>query len=183
MYFMAMDIETTGLDIYKDQPIQLAHSVHDEAGTLVDEGVMYINPEKPLPEIITEITGITDDILKEKGLSNISAISRWQRFVWDYQPCTLIGYNLINFDFPMIQNWINNFCNDRFKFPPIHQIYDVMHMVSDHFKTRKWIKLADAGKRLGIKFDADSLHDALTDIKLTKQVYDIIIKVDEMNQG
>lgn len=174
MFYMTFDIETTGLDIYKDQPIQLAYQIHNDINIRQIEVMIYIHPEKLLSPIITAITGITDDILSSKGLSNQIAIKNWQSILWSFQPISLIGYNLINFDFPMIQNWINKFCSDRFKFPPVYQIYDVMHMVGYHFKTVKWLKLAEAAKRCGIKFNINDLHNAMVDVRLTKRIFDIL---------
>lgn len=178
MYEITTDIETTGLDVGKDTPIQLACTVHKK-GELIREKVIYINPEKPLPQIITNITGITDEQLEKEGVSNGAGVRTWQNIINHHQPAVLIGYNIINFDFPMIQNWVNTFCRDRFKFPPICQIHDVMLMVCQHRKNTTWLKQADAAQMLGIEFDASTLHDALADIKLTREIYLKLMKREE----
>lgn len=67
------DVETTGLIEnemlpLKQQPriIELGALKTDEAGTELARINILINPGMPLPAIITKITGLTDDDLKDK---------------------------------------------------------------------------------------------------------------------
>lgn len=61
------DTETTGLNAQEDVIIQLsAIKIRLPDIEEVDRIDLYINPERPLPAKITEITGITDEFLKGK---------------------------------------------------------------------------------------------------------------------
>jgi|GEM_PF-3660431 len=170
MYYITADIETTGLDIYRNEPIQLAYMIHNEADQFIHEDSFCINVGYKLPDIITEITGQTQEKLARDGISRKDAVTAWRNIIKRYQPAILIGYNIINFDFPMIQNWINTNCDERFKFPPISQIIDVMIIIADMRKS-KWMKLIDAANAFGIVFKAESLHEALTDVRITWELY------------
>lgn len=60
--FTALDIETTGLDPKLDKIIEVA-AVKVRDGLIVDEYQSLISPGRRLSEKITELTGITDDML------------------------------------------------------------------------------------------------------------------------
>jgi len=170
MHYITVDIETTGLDIYKDVPIQMAYTVHDDKDQLLKEESFYICTKRKLQPIITQITGLTDDILYRKGISPIAGVVLWRSVLKLFQPVTLVGYNIINFDFPMIQNWINAHSTERFKFPAICEIVDVMTIIAAK-KSSRWLKLAKAAEVYDIKFEAVELHDAMADVRVTWELY------------
>lgn len=170
MYEIVIDIETTGLDKLVDTPIQIAWCVLKERKVL-EEYNFYINPGRFLNPIITRLTGIDWDLLKARGYGNGPATRKYMDLVWKYQPCTLVGHNLISFDFPILHNWMEQFYKGKFKQPPIVKLIDTMHLASIKFKTTKWLKLEECAKKLDILFNKEQLHNAIEDVKLTKTVY------------
>lgn len=61
--YVVMDFETTGLREYDSRIIQAAaYKYRDHMKT--DEMVTYVNPGEPIPENITELTGIHDEDVK-----------------------------------------------------------------------------------------------------------------------
>jgi len=62
--FTALDIETTGLDPKQDKIIEVA-AVKVRNGRIVDEYQSLLSPGRRLEERITELTGITDDMLTD----------------------------------------------------------------------------------------------------------------------
>ncbi|MDI9484163.1 MAG: 3'-5' exonuclease [Bacillota bacterium] len=56
------DVETTGLDGYRDRIIEIFMLSLSKRGEVEEYGTL-INPERPLPEKITEITGLRDSDL------------------------------------------------------------------------------------------------------------------------
>ena len=170
MNYITFDIETTGLDIYKDTPIQMAYTVHDSNDKLLTEKSFYIYNGKKLNPIITQITGITDDVLLDHGVSPNAGVVMWQTALRAFQPLTLVGYNIVNFDFPMVQNWINNNSSERFKSPAVCALIDVMILIAA-IKKSKWMKLIKAAEAYNISFKAEELHDALADVRVTWELY------------
>ena len=87
-----IDIETTGLDVWKDRIIAIRFSkmanfeVHGES-------TIYIRQPEPLPENITNLTGITDDML-EHGVSLEEAIEEL-----DALPCKSIPFVFTDEDY------------------------------------------------------------------------------------
>lgn len=61
--FVVLDVETTGLNPSRDRIIEIG-AVRLEQGREVAEFSRMIDPGMPLPEKITELTGITDGMLK-----------------------------------------------------------------------------------------------------------------------
>jgi len=171
MYEIVIDVESTGLDKLVDTPIQIAWSVLGHRRKFLEEGSFYINPEVPLPSIITSMTGITEKTLQTRGYGNGPATRKYMDLIWRLQPCTLIGHNLISFDYPVLHNWMERFYSGRFKQPPVVSLVDTMHMASVKWKTRKWLKLEDCAKRLDILFNKEQLHNAIEDVRLTREVY------------
>src|SRR5699024_6847287 len=60
--YVVFDVETTGLSSVYDTIIELA-GVKMYNGEIIDRFERFANPHRPLPEKITDITGITDDML------------------------------------------------------------------------------------------------------------------------
>src|SRR5690625_4573826 len=60
--YVVFDVETTGLSAVYDTIIELA-GVKVHKGEIVDRFESFANPHRKLPEVIKDITGITDDML------------------------------------------------------------------------------------------------------------------------
>lgn len=63
--YVVFDIETTGLNKDTDYIIEIGALKYKD-NNLVEEFSYLINPNISLPQIITDITGITDNMLKDK---------------------------------------------------------------------------------------------------------------------
>ena len=91
------DLETTGLDIVKDRVIQLSYIKVFPDGREV-RGNELINPEKPIPDIVAELTGITNDDVKGKPTFKQVAAKICEVFTGS----DIAGFNSNNFDVPLL---------------------------------------------------------------------------------
>lgn len=171
MFEIVLDIETTGVNKFEDYPIQIAWQTLNFERKTIEKGDFYIWSKPFLSPKIEEITGITQDFLRENGLSNLKGTTRYMNLIRRWQPCTLVGHNLIASDYPILHNWMERFFEGRFKQPPITKLVDTMHMASTKFHTRRWLPLEECARRLDIIFNKDQLHNAKMDASLTKAVY------------
>jgi DNA polymerase III subunit epsilon len=62
--YAIIDIETTGGQPAQDKITEIAIFIHD-GNQVVDQYHTLINPQRPIPFYITQLTGITDDMVKE----------------------------------------------------------------------------------------------------------------------
>ncbi|UJF14739.1 PolC-type DNA polymerase III [Jeotgalibaca sp. MA1X17-3] len=62
--YVVFDVETTGLSAVYDSIIELA-AVKMYKGNVIDTFEAFINPGKPLSQLIIQLTGITDQMLKD----------------------------------------------------------------------------------------------------------------------
>lgn len=94
---VVFDLETTGLDIVNDRIIQLSFiKVYPDGKE--ERGDHLINPGKHIPEMITELTGIDDE--KVKDAPSFKQIST--TLAETFKGCDFAGFNSNRFDIPML---------------------------------------------------------------------------------
>lgn len=86
--FIVFDIETTGLSSAKDKITEIG-AVKIRQGKLVDRFSELINPQIPIPDNITKLTGITDAMVKDKETIK-EILPRFLKFAGD---SPLIAHN------------------------------------------------------------------------------------------
>lgn len=94
---IVFDLETTGLDFIRDRIIQISYIKVSPDGTEEREN-LFVNPEKPIPHEVVELTGITDDDVKEAPTFKTLAPQLCEKF----KGCDFAGYNSNHFDIPML---------------------------------------------------------------------------------
>ena len=75
MRIVYFDTETTGVKPGKDHIIELALLVYDD-GELTEEYDEFIQIDEKLPSRIVELTGITDEMLKDEGVAAKDAAAK-----------------------------------------------------------------------------------------------------------
>jgi len=91
------DLETTGLDLVKDRVIQLSYIKVFPDGHEV-RGNELINPEKPIPDEVAELTGITNEDVKGKPTFKQLAV----KFCEVFTGSDIAGFNSNYFDVPLL---------------------------------------------------------------------------------
>ena len=94
---VVFDLETTGLDLVKDRIIQISYiKVYPDGKE--ERGDELINPERPIPQVVTELTGISDDDIKDKPTFKELA----QTIADKFTGCDFAGFNSNHFDVPLL---------------------------------------------------------------------------------
>jgi len=93
--YVAIDLETTGLDPHWDEIIEVAATRVDD-GVITDRFQSLINPKCEIDEFITELTGIINEMLfSAPNLETI--LPKYLEFIGD---SIVVGHN-VNFDINM----------------------------------------------------------------------------------
>ncbi len=159
-----VDLETTGLSITKDKIIQIAILKVFADGRPNELKVKMINPEIPISKEATEITGITDEMVKNeptfkqlaKGIKN---------FLTD---CDLCGFNSNRFDFPLLLEEFNrsevDFDISDTKFVDVKRIFHNMEQ-----------RTLGAGLQFYCNKKMENAHDAGADVTATLEVLEAML--------
>ena len=91
------DLETTGIDLVKDRIIQISYiKVYPDGKE--ERGNELVNPEKPIDSAITQLTGITNEDVKDKPTFK----QLGQKLAEKFRNCDFAGFNSNHFDIPLL---------------------------------------------------------------------------------
>ena len=158
--YVSVDIETTGLSPRHASIIELG-AVKFRGGRPMDEVSLLINPGFSIPRAITELTGITDDMLwYAPPIEDV--LPYFLDFVGGD---VILGHN-VNFDV--------NFIYDKaltLGLPPLsNDFVDTMRISRRLYKQHKHHRLCDLAERFGIV--PDTAHRALADCYTAAACYE-----------
>ena len=159
---VCFDLETTGLDKYNDEIIEIAMTKFDEKTfEIIETFSTFVNPKREIPSLISNITNIFDsdveyapflDELKDKILS----------FIWD---CPLLWHNVY-------------FDRDFF----IEKGIDVRsNIVLDTFFLANFLSFNEASLNLemlckSFKIEFSWAHRAANDVSATISLFEALVK-------
>ena len=94
---IVFDLETTGLDLVADRITQISYIKVYTDGKEEREN-FFINPGKPIPAIVTELTGISDEDVADAPTFKQKAKELADKFAG----CDFAGFNSNRFDVPLL---------------------------------------------------------------------------------
>lgn len=152
--YMALDLETTGLDARHDAIIEVA-AVKFRDDEVLDTFSTFVNPGRPIPLQITELTGIRDaDVANAPGLHDV--LSRLARFVGQ---CPIVGHS-VEFDLGFLH---------RHSHPFENELLDTFELAGVLVPNVERYSLSELAGALGIKLK--QAHRALDDAQATQQLF------------
>ena len=161
--FVVFDIETTGLNSHTNEIIEIG-AVKIKAGRIVDRYSQLINPGRPIPYHITEITSITDEqVANEPKIDEV--IGKFVDFVGD---AVLVAHNA-PFDMGFIKRDVKKYLNIDLQ----SSVIDTLQMARDLFPDLKKYGLGDLNKTLGLALEKH--HRAVDDSQATANMFIIFL--------
>lgn len=94
---IVFDLESTGLDLATAHIIQISYIKVNLDGS-EERGDTFVNPGMPIPALVSELTHITDDMVKDAPTFPQLAQDLAQKFAG----CDFAGYNSNNYDIPLL---------------------------------------------------------------------------------
>jgi ATP-dependent DNA helicase DinG len=157
---VSIDIETTGLDSQKDEIIEIG-AVRFHRNVVEDEWTTLINPGRPIPPFISQLTGIHNEmVVQAPHIQEIYA--DLLEFVGDMP---VVGHN-INFDLSFLRRR-GGFRENR--------AIDTYEMAAVLLPTAERYNLGALAEFLHI--DLPATHRALDDARVTHVVYRQLLKI------
>jgi len=159
--YVVLDLETTGLNATTDEIIEIG-AVKDDHGTISDFHAL-VSIDNPLPKDIVQLTGITDDMLRQ-GQNLKDVLPALVEFVGN-KP--IVGYN-INFDLKFLNGALCRCGMSRLN----NQVVDLIKIVRREQLFQENYRLETTLKSYGIadKVPHRALQDAQLILQLVKKV-------------
>lgn len=95
-------VQTTGLNPAQDRVIELSLTKVEIEGK-PKNGTRYVNPEMEIPEVVTKINGITNEMVKDKPTFKEIA----PNILKFLDGCDFVGFNISNFDLKFLSEEFN----------------------------------------------------------------------------
>lgn len=168
--YVAYDLETTGLDVEKDQIIEVG-AIKVVDGRLVQEFTCIVNPHRQLNPYIVELTGITQDMVNA-GYEKRPVVEEFIKFCEGFD---VLGHNLM-FDYKFMKA-----AAVSLKCPFEKNGVDTLFIAKKTLQTLKSKKLGNICEYYG--YTNKSAHRAIHDAKATAYIYEEMVKqfgVDHM---
>ena len=162
--YCVLDIETTGLS-FRTEKITEFGIMKYKNGEVIDSFECFVNPEKPIPEEVVNITHITDKMVKDAP-----TIEQIMPKVLDFIGDSVLVAHNADFDIGFIKY------NCKQLGLELNNTYiDTLRLAKDLFPDYKKYKLGLIADNLGIKVEV--AHRALDDVDTLVKVFQVMLKM------
>ena len=161
--YCVLDLETTGISITTEKITEVG-IMKVKNGEVIDELEIFVNPEKPIPQRVVEVTNITDEMVKDAETID-KVFPKILEFVGD---SIIVAHNA-SFDVGFLKH------NAKLLGYEFNNTYiDTLPLAKDLFPDLKKYKLGKIADSLGIEVDV--AHRALADVDTTVKVFNVMLK-------
>ena len=166
--YVLVDIETTGLSPQTDEIIEIG-AIKVKENKIVDQYDSLIRIDYPLNPLITNLTGITNEML-QKGKDSIQVLEEFMEFTGKD---IIMGHN-VNFDINFIYDKCEIYLDSYLK----NDFVDTMRIAKKVIPNCKNYKLGTLAQMFDV--DYKNAHRGLKDVEITYEVYN---KLKEYARG
>ena len=159
MSMVALDLETTGLDVRQDKIIEIG-MIRFDGSEVLETYQTFVNPDRPIPPAVTQLTHITNPMVS-KAPHILDVLDEVSEFVGND---TIVGHN-VSFDLGFLH---------RYKILTKNRSTDTYDLASVLLPRAGRYKLSALAEQFGI--DAEGKHRALADCTMTMKLYNRLIK-------
>jgi len=156
--YVVFDVETTGLDSNKDEIIEIG-ACKIKNGKIVEVFSTFVKPSKKIPAEITDLTGITDEMVKDAPTINY-VLPDFYKFCYN---ATIVAHNL-----PFDMGFIHNVAK-KFSYNFNNNTMDTLEISKKKIGGLKNYKLGTIVEHLGVVLE--NAHRAVNDATATAKVF------------
>lgn len=157
--YVVVDIETTGLSPQYDEIIEIT-AIKYKHGEQVDTFSTLVKPEYEIDEYITELTGITNEMVTTAP-KIAECIADFKEFIGD---AIIVGYN-VNFDINFLYDNLLDCCNENLS----NDFVDVMRIAKRVLPELYHHRQKDIAEYYGISIDG--AHRAEADCLMCNECF------------
>ena len=165
--YCVLDLETTGFSATTEKITEVG-IMKVKNGEVIDEFSTFVNPEKHIPERVTEVTNITDEMVADAETIE-KVFPKILEFLGDEKETVIVAHNA-NFDVGFLKQNAK-VLGHKFEYTYL----DTLSLAKDLFPDYKKYKLGKIAENLGIKVEV--AHRALDDVDTTVKVFNVMIKM------
>ena len=165
--YCVLDLETTGFSAVTEKITEVG-IMKVKNGEVIDEFSTFVNPEKHIPERVTEVTNITDEMVADSETID-KVFPKILEFLGDDKETVIVAHNA-NFDVGFLKQ---NAKALGYSFD--YTYLDTLSLAKDLFPDYKKYKLGKIAENLGIKVEV--AHRALDDVDTTVKVFNVMVKM------
>ena len=163
--YCVLDLETTGFSATNDRITEIG-IMKVKNKEVIDEFSCFVNPERHIPERVTEVTNITDEMVKDAETIE-QVFPKMLEFLGDQENTVIVAHNA-NFDVGFLKQNAK-----RLGYDFDYSYLDTLSLAKDLFPDYKKYKLGKIAENLGIKVEV--AHRALDDVDTTVKVFNVMI--------
>jgi len=156
------DTETTGLDLTKDEIVQLSAIKINADGEIIDTLDLMVEPSVEISKAAQETHGFDLEYIRTHG--GIDAKSALEQFSAFVRGCVLVGHNNIAYDKPLVSRQLND---NALPMLDILAEYDTLVIAKQFYPNLANYKLSTLCETFGIINEC--AHNALGDITATSE--------------
>ncbi len=160
--YCVLDLETTGFSATTEKITEVG-IMKVKNGEVIDQFSCFVNPQKHIPQRVTEVTNITDDMVKDA--ETIEQV--FPQILAFIEGSVLVAHNA-PFDMGFLKQ---NAINLGYEFD--YTYLDTLSLAKDLFPDYKKYKLGKIAENLGIKVEV--AHRALDDVDTTVKVFHVML--------
>ncbi len=161
--YCVLDLETTGFSPMTEKITEIG-IMKLQGGKVIDEFSCFVNPQKPIPARVVEVTNITDDMVKDaKTIDKV-----FPELIEFIDGCVLVAHNA-EFDMNFLKH---NALELGYEFD--YTYLDTLSLAKELFPNYKTYKLGRIAKNLGIIVEV--AHRALDDVGTTVKIFNVMLE-------
>lgn len=168
--YIVLDIETTGLSPFENDIIEIA-AMEIKNGDIVNNFDSLVNPGYPIPQFITKLTGIHDQMVSTAQLIN-DIIPELVGFIKDLP---IVAHNA-SFDMRFISHNLK-----KFGITLDNEVIDTLKISRQLYPGFKSYKLDIIANQLGV--NVVNAHRAMADVEVLSNIFCIMLNDIKCGKG